>query len=91
MLLMVFAMEAVKHVYEVRPRKDKRGLDLISDVLPFSRLHAGRSSSARCQVLQKCQVKTLDDPVFIRSVTLFKFSQTSTNVSLYKYEKSILV
>jgi hypothetical protein len=22
-------------VYEVRPRKDKRGFDLISDVLPF--------------------------------------------------------
>jgi hypothetical protein len=26
-----------KHVYEVRPRKDKRGVDLISDVLPFGR------------------------------------------------------
>jgi hypothetical protein len=26
------------HVYEVRPRKDKRGLDLISDALPFGRL-----------------------------------------------------
>jgi hypothetical protein len=26
------------HVYEVRPRKDKRGVDLISDVLPFGRL-----------------------------------------------------
>ena len=25
-------------VYEVRPRKDKRGVDLISDVLPFGRL-----------------------------------------------------
>ena len=24
-----------KHVYEVRPRKDRRGVDLISDVLPF--------------------------------------------------------
>ena len=23
------------HVYEVRPRKDKRGVDLISAVLPF--------------------------------------------------------
>jgi hypothetical protein len=29
---------AVMHVYEVRPRKDKRGVDLISDVLPFGRL-----------------------------------------------------
>lgn len=27
--------------YEVRPRKDKRGADLISDVLPFGRLWCG--------------------------------------------------
>ena len=27
-----------RHVYEVRPRKDKRGFDLISDALPFGRL-----------------------------------------------------
>ena len=26
------------HVYQVRPRKDKRGVDLISDLLPFGRL-----------------------------------------------------
>ena len=26
------------HVYEVCPRKDKRGVDLISDALPFGRL-----------------------------------------------------
>ena len=26
------------HVYEVRARKDKRGVDLISDALPFGRL-----------------------------------------------------
>ena len=26
------------HVCEVRPRKDKRGFDLLSDVLPFGRL-----------------------------------------------------
>jgi hypothetical protein len=26
------------HVYEVRPRKDKHGVDLISDTLPFGRL-----------------------------------------------------
>ena len=28
----------VTHVYEVHPRKDNRGVDLISDVLPFGRL-----------------------------------------------------
>jgi len=26
------------NTYEVRPRKDHRGVDLISDVLPFGRL-----------------------------------------------------
>jgi hypothetical protein len=26
------------HVYEVRPRRDHRGFDLISDALPFGRL-----------------------------------------------------
>jgi hypothetical protein len=35
------AMTSSKHVYEVRPRKDKRGVDLISDVLPFGRLWYG--------------------------------------------------
>ena len=34
-------------VYEVRPRKDKRGVDLISDVLPFGRLsYAGPNAVA---------------------------------------------
>jgi hypothetical protein len=28
-------------IYEVRPRKDKRGVDLISDVLSFGRLWCG--------------------------------------------------
>ena len=26
------------HVYQVRPRRDHRGVDLISDALPFGRL-----------------------------------------------------
>jgi hypothetical protein len=35
------------HVYEVRPRKDKRGVDLISDVLPFGALwYAGPDAAA---------------------------------------------
>ena len=33
------------HVYEVRPRKDKRGIDLISDVLPFGRLWYGEPNA----------------------------------------------
>jgi len=31
-------MRSVIHIYEVRPRKDGRGFDLISQVLPFGRL-----------------------------------------------------
>jgi hypothetical protein len=34
-------MTSSKHVYEVRPRKDKRGVDLISNVLPFGGLWYG--------------------------------------------------
>jgi hypothetical protein len=30
-----------QHVYEVHPRKDHRGFDLISDALPFGRLWYG--------------------------------------------------
>ena len=33
------------HVYDVRPRKDKRGVDLISDVLPFGRLWYGDANA----------------------------------------------
>ena len=34
-----------QHVYEIRPRKDKRGVDLISDALPFRRLwYAGTNA-----------------------------------------------
>jgi hypothetical protein len=34
------------HVYEVRPRTDQRGVDLISDVLPFGRLWYDASDNA---------------------------------------------
>ena len=35
-----------KHIYEVRPRRDKPGVDLISDVLPFGRLWYDKSEDA---------------------------------------------
>jgi hypothetical protein len=31
-------MTSSQHVYEIRQRKDHRGVDLISDALPFGRL-----------------------------------------------------
>ena len=33
------------HIYEVRPRKDRRGFDLISDALPFGRLWYGEPNA----------------------------------------------
>ena len=33
------------HIYEVRSRKDKRGVDLISDRLPFGRLWYGERNA----------------------------------------------
>jgi len=35
------AMTSSQHIYEVRPRSDHRGVDLISDALPFGRLWYG--------------------------------------------------
>jgi hypothetical protein len=35
------------HVYEVRPRKDKRGVDLISDALPFGRFLYSEPNAVR--------------------------------------------
>jgi hypothetical protein len=39
-------MTATTHIYEVRPRKDHRGVDLISDALPFGRLWYGEPDAA---------------------------------------------
>jgi len=33
------------HAYEVRPRKDHRGVDLISEALPFGRLWYGERNA----------------------------------------------
>jgi hypothetical protein len=38
-------MTGSQHVYEVRPRKDKRVVDLISDALPFGRLWYGEPNA----------------------------------------------
>jgi hypothetical protein len=38
-------MTEIKHVYEVLPRKDKRGFDLISNALPFGALCYGEPNA----------------------------------------------
>ena len=40
-------MQSRMHIYEVRSRKDRRGVDLISDALPFGRLwYAGPNAAS---------------------------------------------
>ena len=39
------AMTSSQHVYEVRQRKDHRGVNLISDALPFGRLWYGEPNA----------------------------------------------
>jgi hypothetical protein len=49
------------HIYEVRPRKDKRGVDLISDVLPFGRLwYAGPDAVANAIDYAKFRSRSYD-------------------------------
>jgi hypothetical protein len=38
-------MTSSQHVYEVRPRKDHRGVNIISDALPFGRLWYGEPTA----------------------------------------------
>jgi hypothetical protein len=38
-------MTDAQHIYEIRPRKDHRGVDLISEVLPFGRLWYGEPNA----------------------------------------------
>jgi hypothetical protein len=38
-------MTSSQHLYEVRPRKDHRGVDLISDALPFGGLWYGEPNA----------------------------------------------
>ena len=40
------AFDEALDIYQVRPRKDKRGVDLISDALPFGRLWYGEPNAA---------------------------------------------
>ena len=60
-------MTTSQHVYEIRPRKDKRGVDLISDALPFGRLYHGEPdaiSNAMGYALQRSRSTSCCDPVY---------------------------
>jgi hypothetical protein len=52
----------IAHVYEVRPRKDRRGFDLISDTLPFGKLWYVEASAA----IGYAQFNSRSQPAIIR-------------------------
>jgi hypothetical protein len=45
-------MTSSQHVYEVRPRKERRGVDPISDLPPFGRLWYGAPNAILRSTLQ---------------------------------------
>jgi hypothetical protein len=52
---------AAAHIYEIRPRKDKRGADLISDVLPFGKLwYEGPAAVSNAVGYAKCYSRSCD-------------------------------
>jgi hypothetical protein len=51
------------HLYEVRPRKDHRGFDLSSDVLPFGRLWYGGPNAASNAIGYASQYSRAHDAV----------------------------
>ena len=55
------------HVYEMRPRKDKRAVDLISDALPFGRLWYDGPNAVSNAI---GYAKVLSNPEFFALATL---------------------
>jgi hypothetical protein len=58
-------MTSSKHVYEIRPRKDHRGISLISDALPFGRLLYG-GPNAISNAVSYAQFFSRSHPAVIR-------------------------
>ena len=59
-------MTSSQHVYEVRPRKDHHGVDLISDGLPFGRLwYAGPNAVENAIGYAQHRSRSHDAPVSI--------------------------
>ena len=59
-------MQSTIHLYEVRPRKDKRGVDLVSDALPFGRLWYAKPNDAIdyakfCSLLHHGVIRVYDE------------------------------
>jgi hypothetical protein len=65
------AMTSSRHVYEIRPRKDRRGANLISDALAFGRLWYGEPDAISnaigyakfCSRSHRAVIRVYDDGV----------------------------
>ena len=59
-----------QHAYEVRPRKDQRGVDLISDALPFGRLwYDGSNAISNAIGYAKFRSRSPDDVIRVYDET----------------------
>ena len=58
-------MTSSQHAYEVRPRKDHRGVDLISDALPFGRVWSTNAAIGYAKFRSRSHVAVIRvyDPV----------------------------
>ena len=64
---MIHHMMLRSGVYEVRPRKDKRGVDLVSDVLPLGRLWYGEPN-AISNAIGYAKFRSRSDPAVIHGL-----------------------
>ena len=58
-------MTSTPHVYEVRPRKDRPGVALVSDVLPFGRLWYAEPNSVSNAIAYALHYSCCSHPVVI--------------------------
>jgi hypothetical protein len=80
----VFIRSNEMDVYEVRPRKDKRGVDLISDALPFGALcwHGQPRGVAESSLLAPSWRRERAKAV-PRTAPSSTFQETTKNVALF--------
>ena len=76
------------HAYEVRPRKDHRGVDLIADALPFGRLWQ------RARIVFDCRMA--NDPAMMSSTISVHFTmndicETVIKEGVFAMKKSIVL
>jgi hypothetical protein len=76
------------HLYEVRPRKGHRGVDLISDALPFGRLWYAEPSAASNAVDYAKRSRSHDAAI---GLTMSHIDVDGFYASLYEFDYPILL